>query len=51
MSPTPGVSFIEQGPVRIADYLLDYITIFHPDLVANHQLAFFSRPPRRLTCR
>ncbi len=45
MSPTPGVSFIEQGPVRIADYLLDYITIFHPDLVADHQLVFFSRLP------
>jgi iron complex transport system substrate-binding protein len=41
----PGVSFIEQGPVMIDDYLLDYIAVFHPDLVPDHELVFLSRLP------
>ncbi len=43
--PDPAVSFIEQGPVRIDDYLYDYIAVFHPELVPDHELVFLSRLP------
>lgn len=41
--PSPGVSFIEQGPVMIDQYLLDYIKIFHPELVPDHDFVFYTR--------
>jgi len=43
--PDPTVSPIESGPVRIDDYLLDYIAILHPELVPDHELVFFSEVP------
>jgi iron complex transport system substrate-binding protein len=39
----PAVNPYEQGPVRIDEYLLDYVTILHPELVPDHELVFFSQ--------
>jgi len=39
----PSISFVEFGPVMIDEYLLDYIKVFHPELVPDHQLVFLSR--------
>lgn len=38
----PLVSFLEQGPVRIDDYLLDYVAVLHPELAPDHELVFLS---------
>jgi cobalamin transport system substrate-binding protein len=43
--PTPGVSAIEQGPVMIAEYLRDYAQIFHPELIPDRALVFYTRLP------
>ena len=43
--PDPSISFIEQGPVRIADYLRDYIQIFHPELEPDRDLVFYTQLP------
>ena len=43
--PDPSISFIEQGPVRIADYLRDYIQIFHPELEPDRELVFYTQLP------
>lgn len=37
----PAVSTLEVGPTRIADYLLDYVKIFHPDVAGDHEFVFF----------
>jgi iron complex transport system substrate-binding protein len=42
VAPDPTVSFIEQGPVMIDAYLLDYIKVFHPELVPDHELVFLT---------
>lgn len=39
----PTVSFIEQGPVMIDEYLLDYIKILHPELAPDHDFVFLSQ--------
>jgi iron complex transport system substrate-binding protein len=41
----PAINFIESGPVMIDDYLLDYLTVLHPELVADHELVFLSEVP------
>ena len=41
----PTVSFIEQGPVMIDEYLLDYVAALHPELVPDHEFVFLSEVP------
>lgn len=41
----PTISFIEQGPVMIDEYLVDYIAVLHPELVPDHEFTFLSEVP------
>jgi iron complex transport system substrate-binding protein len=41
----PDVSFLERGPVMIDEYLLDYVTVLHPELATDHELVFLSEVP------
>jgi iron complex transport system substrate-binding protein len=41
----PTISFIEQGPVMIDEYLLDYVAVLHPELVGDHEFVFLSEVP------
>ena len=45
----PAVSFLEQGPVMIDEYLLDYVAVLHPDVASRARVRVSQRGARVLT--
>lgn len=46
MSPGGGVDFYETGYTRPDLVLADLVSIFHPEVLADHELVFYRRLPR-----